>query len=253
VIKALQQERPPIKVVGSATESTEVLKGLGEKPFDVAIISAELEDGPRSGLRVVREARVSYPHTRIIVMADTSERTVVVETFRAGANGVFSRNDPFEMLCKCIHAVCEGQVWAGSEQLRFVIEASGLGKTEAIKDANGTKLLTKREEELVQLVAEGCTNRDISHELSVKEHTVRNYLFRVFNKLGVSNRVELALYVLKQRGLHQGSEGTGHFSSSLQGMGDSFGIARSGSSLDLNMPMQAISSKRSLSHPTLGP
>src|SRR4029077_20364256 len=67
------------------------------------------------------------------------------------------------------------------------------------------RLLTKREEEVVQLVAEGLTNRDISHQLTLREHTVRNYLFRIFNKLGTSNRLELALYVLKQRTEDPGS------------------------------------------------
>src|SRR5689334_24813956 len=83
--------------------------------------------------------------------------------------------------------------------MRFVIEAMQNG-ARPIKSANGTRLLTRREEELVQVVAEGLTNRDISRQLSLREHTVRNYLFRVFNKLGTSNRLELALYVLKQRG-----------------------------------------------------
>ena len=60
-------------------------------------------------------------------------------------------------------------------------------------------LLTKREQSLVQLVAEGRTNRDISRELKLSEHTVRNYLFRIFNKLGTSNRLELALYALNHQ------------------------------------------------------
>jgi DNA-binding NarL/FixJ family response regulator len=103
------------------------------------------------------------------------------------------------MLYKCSYAVYEGQVWASSEEVRFIIEAMTQGEKSLIKNANGTRLLTKREEELVQLVAEGRTNRDISLHLTLREHTVRNYLFRIFNKLGTSNRLELALYVLKQK------------------------------------------------------
>src|SRR5690242_1314692 len=89
--------------------------------------------------------------------------------------------------------------FCANASMRCVIEAMQNG-ARPIKSANGTRLLTRREEELVQLVAEGLTNRDISRQLSLREHTVRNYLFRVFNKLGTSNRLELALYVLKQRG-----------------------------------------------------
>lgn len=201
--RALHQGRQPIRVVGSATVSNEVLKELSENPAEVAIISADLRDGRSAGFRVVREIRVSYPRIRIIVLVDSPERATVVEGFRAGADGVFSRDESFEMLCKCVRAICEGQIWARSEHLRFVIEVMAENGTRHIKDANGTKLLTKREEDLVQLVAEGLTNRDISRQLSLTEHTVRNYLFRVFNKLGTSNRLELALYVLKQREAEQ--------------------------------------------------
>jgi len=164
-----------------------------------------LRDGPATGFRVVREARVCCPRVRIVMLVDCPERTLVVEGFRAGADGVFSRNESFEMLCKCIHAVCGGQIWARSDQLRFVTEALATGSPQPIKGANGTHLLTKREEELAELVAEGLTNRDIARQISLTEHTVRNYLFRIFNKLGTSNRLELALYVIKQRGASQGS------------------------------------------------
>jgi DNA-binding NarL/FixJ family response regulator len=204
MVRALQQSCQPIMVVGSATESVEILKKLGENPSDVAIISAHLRDGPITGFRAVREARASYPLTRIIVLVDSPERAMVIEGFRAGADGVFSREEPFEMLCKCIHAVHGGQIWADANQQRFIIEALAKTEPQPIKGANGDNLLTKREEELVQLVAEGLTNRDISRQLGLREHTVRNYLFRIFNKLGTSNRLELALYVVKRRGAHQG-------------------------------------------------
>ena len=207
MVWALQQSHQPIRVVGFATESAEMLKELSENPNppEVAIISADLRDRPATGLQVVKEMRASYPHIRIIVLVDSPDRALVVEGFRAGADGVFSRDEPFEMLCKCIHAVCDGQIWAGSEKLRFLTEALAKGDPQPIKDANGTRLLTKREEELIQLVAEGLANRDIAHQLNLTEHTVRNYLFRIFNKLGTSNRLELALYVIKKRGASEGA------------------------------------------------
>ena len=204
MVRALHQSDKPIKAVGCAMESAEIPKELGKSSPDVAIISADLRDGRRAGLQILGHVRDCYPHVRIIVLIESPERAVVVEAFRAGADGVFSRLEPFEMLCKCIHAVFGGQIWASSEEIRFIVEAIQ-SEARPIKNANGTRLLTKREEELVQLVAEGLTNRDISRQLSLREHTVRNYLFRVFNKLGTSNRLELALYVLKQRSENRGS------------------------------------------------
>ena len=199
MVRALEQSREPIVVAGSASDPVEILKGLRENPSDVAIIAADLKNGPMTGLGVVKEVRAAFPQTRIIVLVDSPDRALVVEGFRVGADGVFSRDEPFEMLCKCIRAVCEGQIWARSDQLRFVTEALAKGGPEPIKGANGTHLLTKREKELVQLVAEGLTNRDIARELNLAEHTVRNYLFRIFNKVGTSNRLELALYSVNQR------------------------------------------------------
>jgi len=203
MVRALQESRQPIEVVGSATGPVEIIKALGTNHSDVAIISADLRNGPITGFQVIREVRRSFPHIRIIALVGSPDRGLVIEGFRAGADGIFSRDEPFEMLCRCIRAVCEGQIWARSEQLRYVIEALAKVESQPIKSANGTHLLTKREDELVKLVAEGLTNREIARQLNLTEHTVRNYLFRIFNKLGTSNRLELALYFIRQRGASQ--------------------------------------------------
>src|SRR5258708_37398087 len=117
--RVLQQSCQPIKVVGSATESVEILKGLDANPSDVAIISADLRDGPITGFRVVREARATYPHTRFIVLVASPERALVVEGFRAGADGVLSRDEPFDMVCKCIPSLCVVHIWVTSDLTRF--------------------------------------------------------------------------------------------------------------------------------------
>jgi len=200
MVAALQRSRHRIVVAGSAADSIGIYKGLRENRADIAVISTVLRDGPFVGLQVVREVRTSYPAIRIIVTVDSSAATIVVEAFRSGAHGILSRDDPFEMLCKCIRAVDEGQVWANSEQLQFVIEALTKSAPPArTANVQRVSLLTQREEDLVELVAQGLTNRDISQQLKLSEHTVRNYLFRIFNKVGTSSRLELALYTLNRR------------------------------------------------------
>ena len=199
MVAALQRSRHRIVVVGSAADSIGIHKGLREIRADIAVISVELRDGPIAGLQVTREARASYPATRIIMAVDSSAANIVVEAFRAGAHGILSRDDPFEMLCKCIHAVYEGQIWANSAQLHLAMEALSKSTPALIGNVQGANLLTKREEELVELVAQGLTNRDISQQLKLSEHTVRNYMFRIFNKVGTSSRLELALYALNRR------------------------------------------------------
>ncbi len=195
---ALRRSRQ-ISVVASVVESNEITEAYKASKPNACIISGALKDGATAGFRATRELRDLDRRANVIVLLEAPERALVVEAFRSGARGILSRDDPFEMLPKCVQKVCEGQVWANSQQLQFLLESLTDNVPSTITDARGTSLLTNRELSLVQLVAEGRTNRDISRELHLSEHTVRNYLFRIFNKLGVSTRLELALYAINQR------------------------------------------------------
>lgn len=185
-----------LTVLGYATHSDELRFGLGESEVHVVVIGAQLKEGATAGFDLARELRASHPAANVIIMLDSMQREAVVESFRVGARGVFSRDESFELLCKCIHVVHQGQVWAGSEELRFLIDFVAATQPAQNSCSKLPKTLTKREKGVVHLVAEGLTNRDISRQLNLSEHTVRNYLFRIFNKVGISNRLELALYAL---------------------------------------------------------
>jgi DNA-binding NarL/FixJ family response regulator len=164
-----------------------------ERP-SVVVVSAELEDNPRRGFEVVRELHTVRPETRVIMLLDSSERGPVVEAFRAGARGVFCRSESLKSLAKCIYCVELGQIWANSKELHYLLEALGEALPLRVLDARGTNLLSRREQEVVRCVAEGLSNREIAQRLGLTEHTVKNYLFRIFDKLGVSKRVEVVLY-----------------------------------------------------------
>jgi two-component system nitrate/nitrite response regulator NarL len=199
---ALQRSRYKLEVIGSATDSAGIRDGLRQNHTNVAIISARLRDGATAGFGVTREVRTSHPDTSVILMLDSIDRLMVVEAVCAGASGIFSRDQRFELLCKCVHVVSQGQVWAGNKEVRFIMESLAQGSAQSVELsalAKGPNRLTKREADLVTLVAEGLTNRDISRQLNLSEHTVRNYLFRIFNKVGTSNRLELALYALSRK------------------------------------------------------
>jgi two-component system, NarL family, nitrate/nitrite response regulator NarL len=199
---ALRRSGYPFMIVDCAVDSAGVRTGLDMNEIDIAVISAHLKDGLDVGFRVTREARASHPKTEVVMLLDSDDQETVTEAFHAGASGVLSRDESFELLCKCIHAVSQGQVWANSKELRFLLQALiqnrplSAGRPKVAKPSNS---LTRREEGVVDLVAEGLTNRDISKHLQLSEHTVRNYLFRIYNKLGTSNRLELALYVMHRR------------------------------------------------------
>jgi DNA-binding NarL/FixJ family response regulator len=95
-----------------------------------------------------------------------------------------------------VEQVQAGQIWADSSELSEVLETFSQVAPMRVVNAEGMRLLTKREEDVVRLLAEGLQNRDIAQELKLSEHTIKNYLFHIFEKLGVSSRVELVLYAV---------------------------------------------------------
>src|SRR5262249_3845573 len=149
-------------------------------------------------VQFVGQIRAAHSDLGIVVLLDSLDRNLVVEAFRSGARGVFPRSESFESLCKCIRCVHEGQVWSNAVGLHFVLDAL-VEHGPMVSRLAGTRQLSKREEQSTVLVAEGYSNREISERLALSEHTIKNYLFRVFEKLGVTTRVGLTLYALKNK------------------------------------------------------
>ncbi len=134
---------------------------------------------------------------KAVLLVDNPEPNLVVDAFRAGAKGVFCPSlSAFKALCRCVDRVHAGQIWAKSSELTCVLEAFSKLAPTGVVNADGMRLLTKREEDVVSLLSEGLQNREIAHELNLSEHTIKNYLFHIFDKLGVSSRVELILYAV---------------------------------------------------------
>jgi DNA-binding NarL/FixJ family response regulator len=184
-------------VVAEAASSHEVVKAVKSAGVNVALIAVNLADGPLSGFGALRQIRESSPEVKSVILYYSPERHMVVDAFRAGARGVFCLSQAtFKSLCRCVEQVHAGQIWADSSELSEVIESFSQLAPLRVVNANGMRLLTKREEDVVRLLAEGLQNRDIAQELKLSEHTVKNYLFHIFDKLGVSSRVELVLYAV---------------------------------------------------------
>ena len=184
-------------LVGCATNVGELLELFERRIAKVALISATLQDSLLSGLVVLPQLREKYPDVRLILMINHPEQDLVVEAFRAGAKGIFAcYESQFDVLCKCITCVHDGQVWANAQQMNSVIDALAQAPNVRLINTKGANILSKREEEVVRLVAEGLSNHDIAQQLHLSDHTVKNHLFRIFEKLGISNRVELVLYTV---------------------------------------------------------
>ena len=186
-------------LVGCAATVGGLLELFERRKAKVALISTNLQDGRLSGLAIFPLLRDKYPDVRRVLMIDHPEPELVLEAFRGGARGVFTcYESQFDALCKCISCVHGGQIWANAQQLNCLVDALAQAHTVRLADAQGSNLLSKREEEVVQRVAEGLSNHDIAQQLHLSDHTVKNHLFHIFDKLGISNRVELVLYAVSR-------------------------------------------------------
>ncbi len=193
---ALKRSRSLFHVRAFSGGWPETLRELQNYKPHVSLISVNLQDGAFAGLKVVEQLRGFEPRPAAIMLLDSDERDLVVASFRAGARGIFCRGYSFKALPKCIRCVYEGQIWASNGQLEYLLEVLSSSRPLLISNTAGMALLTPREKDVARLVAEGLRNQEISVRLRLREHTVRNYVLRIFDKWGVSSRVELALYAI---------------------------------------------------------
>jgi two-component system, NarL family, nitrate/nitrite response regulator NarL len=170
---------------------------LERSQFDVTLVAMESSADLAGNSSFMRELQRLYPTMDLIVLLEMRRRSLVLEALACGARGIFCRADGFEALCNCIRCVHAGQVWACSAELQLAVDAL-FEHACKVPRISGERPLSKREEQIALLVAEGYSNRQISTRLVLSEHTIKNYLFRIFEKVGVSTRVGLTLHMLKQ-------------------------------------------------------
>jgi len=199
LLSSALRRQPGMRVTCCRSELSVCLEALRATPADIVLIGDGSSDHVQR-IGAVRTLHNSYPHIGLILLLDSYDRHLVVDAMRAGARGLFCRAvQSFRALCRCISVVHQGQFWANTEQMSYLIEALSSGPSPRVMNAKGENLLTEREEQVVNLVAEGIGNREIGRQLGIKESTVKKALLRIYDKLGVSNRVELVLYALTHR------------------------------------------------------
>jgi two-component system, NarL family, nitrate/nitrite response regulator NarL len=187
-----------LEVVSWDFDASNLIGVAIKRGVDVLAISCALDGSPSHGLEIVHQLRTARPSAKAVVLMDSHKPEVVIDAFRAGARGVFSKDGSVEMFCKCIRSVHEGQIWADNREMTWAIEALASSPTVRAVGANGMNLLSKREMEVVHCLSRGLTNREIAKQMGLSQHTIKNYLFRVFDKLGVSSRVELLFMTMSQ-------------------------------------------------------
>lgn len=178
-----------------ASQGSEALRNLAAKSAQIVAISVDLSGKAGAGFELACAVSAAHPEIPIVMLLDQPNRESVITAFRTGARGVFNRTEPVARFLQCIEHVRRGCIWAGGEETGFLLQAfKGIPAPRAFTGDNFSSLTT-REMQVVRCAANGKTNKTIASELGLSEHTVKNYLFKAFDKLGVSSRVELLFFL----------------------------------------------------------
>jgi DNA-binding NarL/FixJ family response regulator len=191
------RRRPEFRITTCLMETTSLLHGVASGAPRVVLLSLNSSASAAEGMTTLRRFHLSHPEVVKILLVEAFDRELVVNAFRSGARGIFRVAEAdLRVLCKCIQRVASGQIWADTEQLNYVFDLITEVPSLRVVGSGGQKMLTSREEQVVALVAEGLSNREVAQELALSKHTIKKYLFRIFDKLGISTRVELVLYAV---------------------------------------------------------
>jgi DNA-binding NarL/FixJ family response regulator len=169
---------------------------VGKLKPDVLLLDLKMPD--QDGLAVLSELGGAESPVRTIVLTASEDERDYVETVRRGARGIVLKQAATERLLEGIRKVHRGEIWIDQRVAAEVVKA--MSRPAAVPHARGEKgLLTPREGEVVALVTQGFRNKEIADKLSISEQTVKNHLQNIYDKLGVSDRLELALYALHHK------------------------------------------------------
>jgi DNA-binding NarL/FixJ family response regulator len=167
---------------------------------DVILLGSSRVENICSAVAILDSLPDRYKDAKVIVLTQKPGYAEVISLFRAGVRGILCSADlRFDLLCKSIRCVHKGQIWASNEQLAYLVSSVSRPKSTDVTDAKGRPLLTAREQQVLHLLADGLSNYELATVLKLSEHTIKNHLFRIYDKLGVSNRMEAVLYALTPR------------------------------------------------------
>ena len=179
----------------SAVQSTDLLRHLDVERADMVIIGAEVNQRSPNEFDLTQTVSRAHPSVLIVMLLNHSTRDSVLNAFRSGVRGVFPRQRPIADLLDCVERVRNGYIWAAEQETTLLLDAIRSFPAPNLSPSTGSLPLTYRQKQVVQSAARGKTNKVIAGELGLSEHTVKNYLFRAFEKLGVSSRTELLFYL----------------------------------------------------------
>jgi two-component system, NarL family, nitrate/nitrite response regulator NarL len=198
-LRKLLDGEDDIEIVGEAANGNECVRMLAKLKPDILLLDLRMPD--KDGLAVLEEVNFDSLPTRVIVLTAAEDDRDVVRAMRLGARGIVLKQSASDLLVKSIHRVYGGEIWLDNRMTAEVMKA--FSKSSDGGPRRDKPLLSEREKEIVQLVAQGYRNKEIGEKLFISEQTVKNHLHNIFDKLGVSDRLELALYAIHHRLIDQ--------------------------------------------------
>ena len=194
-IKKILSLEKDVEVVGEAADGEEVLDLLNRCPIEIMLLDIKMEK--INGLQVLPQIIDQYPQLKVIIVTAQISLTESVKAIRDGARGIILKHAASEFLIKGIRKVFEGELWADSSTMTQVVESLSRKYRVDGRPDRGRKDLSERETEVVVLIATGHRNKEIASKLFISEQTVKTHLSNIFQKLGVNDRLELALYAMR--------------------------------------------------------
>jgi len=190
-VRALLQSEPNLEVVGEAVDGEQALSLVASLRPDILLLEHVLPG--INGLRVLQQLTAQNSATRTIMLTAAMDEPDLRSALLSGAWGVVFKNTEIEVLPQCIRQVMLGERWVGFESVNALV-----GELHASRRETQSRL-TPRELDVVRGIANSESNKDIARHLGLSEQTVKNYLRRIFEKLNVANRVELALHAFEKQ------------------------------------------------------
>jgi two-component system nitrate/nitrite response regulator NarL len=201
-LKKLLQLEDDFEVVGEASDGREVIEKVQELDPDVLLLDLRMPN--LDGLSALQAVQQTNKRTRVIVLTASEDKNEFVQAMKLGCSGIVLKQTAPDLIVKSIRKVYGGEIWLDSHTTAAVmrqfstgLESSGAGGAKGRERSP----LSTREREIVALVAQGYKNKEMAEKMFISEQTVKNHLHNIFDKLGVSDRLELALYAI-HKGLH---------------------------------------------------
>ncbi|HYU80338.1 MAG TPA: response regulator transcription factor [Vicinamibacterales bacterium] len=189
-VRSLLAEEGSLELVGEAADGEETLEMVQRLRPDVLLLDVGLRR--INGLEVLNRLQSMNLHTKTVLVTPEPDRSALRTALVRGARGVLLKHLATDLLTKCVRQVMKGELWIGREDVEDLVHA-----LRRPTQSDEAALLTNRELDIVTAVIKGASNKVIAEQLGLGEQTVKNHLRRIFAKLQVANRVELALHAMK--------------------------------------------------------